>query len=250
MAWPSVRSGCAKALTAAILLLAAASFAPPGAAAKSMFPGMPEKPEKNAEATPQTSGPPETLVGDLSSDIDAAEQSFGDIIRDLRKGLREAAVSSHNLGPTLELAVQTSGEDGTSDWLMPAVKIGVIAIVAGWVVALLFRWWARRQFLADFPAHPTDRYQKIAYLLAAGVIAFAATLVFAIVAWAISEYAHGDKDMSHRTVMIMVGTVVFYHLLMIFLYALLSPWAYSLIAQATMAKTSVAAKAMTPAARR
>ncbi len=224
VAWPSARSGCVKALVAVTLLLVAASFMSDGAAAKSAFPGMPEKSEKAAEAAPQKSGPPETLAGDLSADIDAAEQSFSDMIHDLRAGLREAAASSRNLEPTLELAVQTSGEDGTSDWLLPAVKVGAVAIVAGWVVAFLFRWWARRRFLADFPAHPTDRYQKIAYLLAGGVIAFAATLVFAIVAWAISEYVHGDKDMSHRTVMIMVGTVVFYHFLIIFLYALLSPW--------------------------
>lgn len=215
---PSIRSGLAKGFAVAVLLLA--SFSSHGAAAKSAFPGMP-----GLDSTaPQKSGPQETLADNLSADIDAAEQSFGDMIRDLRAGLREAVASSRNLRPTLELAVQTSGEDGTSDWLMPAVKVGFVAVAGGWVVAFLFRWWARRRFLADFPAHPTDRYQKIAYHLAGGVIAFAATLVFAIVAWAVSEYVHGDSDMSHRTVMIVIGTVVFYHLFLTFLYALLSPW--------------------------
>lgn len=219
-----MRSLFAAPLAAVILLLTASLFAPDPAAAKSAFPGMPEKSETAPEAASPKDGSQENLVGDLSADIDAAEQSFGDMIRDLRAGLREAAVSSHNLKPTLEMAVKTSGEDGTSDWLAPAVEVGGMAIIIGWAVALVFRWWARRKFLADFAPHPTDRYQKISYHLAAGVIAFFATLIFAIVGWAISEYVHGDQDMSHRTVMIMVGTVVFYHFIMTFLFALLSPW--------------------------
>lgn len=219
MTRPSIRWGLAKDFAAAVLLLAMASFSSHGAAAKSAFPGMPA-----LESTaPQKSGPQETLADDLSADIDAAEQSFDDMIHDLRAGLREAAVSSHNLSATLGTAVRTSGEDGTVEWLAPAVRVGVVGIVAGWAVALLFRWWARRRFLAGFPAHPSDRYQKIAYLLAGSVIACVATLIVAIVAWGVSEYAHGDKDVAHQTVMIMVGTAVFAQLVLTFLYALLSP---------------------------
>lgn len=222
-AWPSVRSACVKALIAAVLMLAAVSFAPDGAAAKSAFPGMPEKSEKAGEAAPQKDGPPETLAGDLSADIDAAEQSFADMVNDLRAGLREAAVSSRNLEPTLEMAVRTSGEDGTSDWLMPAVKIGAVGMLCGWALALLFRWWARRYFLSGFSDHPADRYEKISYQLAGGVIAVVATLLFAIVAWGVSEYAQGEQDMAHRTVMIMVATAVFIQIFMTVIYGLLSP---------------------------
>lgn len=220
---PSMVSGLAKSLAAAVLLLVAASFLSPMAAAKSAFPGMPEKSEKAEDSAPEKNAPPETLASDLSADIDAAEQNFADMIHDLRAGLREAAVSSHNLRPTIEMAVRTSGEDGTSDWLVPAIKVGVVAIAAGWIVALLFRWWARRWFLPDIPAHPADRYGKIAYQLVGGVIAVAATLLFAIVAWVVSEYAQGDQDISHRTVMIMVGTAVCTQLFVTVIYGLLSP---------------------------
>ena len=215
-----------QALAAAALLLAVASFAPSMAVAKSAFPGMPEKSEKSekpdAAAAPEAA-PELSLAEEIAADTDAAEQSFADMIHDLRTGLREAVVSSHNLEPTLELAVQTSGEDGTSDWLMPAVKVGAVGMLCGWVVALAFRWWARRRFLGGFPTHPENRYEKIGYQLTGGAIAFVATLLFALVAWGVSEYAQGEQDMSHRTAMIMVGTAVFTQVFLTVLYGLLSP---------------------------
>lgn len=215
----SIRTGLAKGFAAAVLLLAAASFSPHGAVAKSALPGMPEL----ESAAPQKSGPQETLADDLSADIDAAEQSFDDMIHDLRAGLREAAVSGHNLSATLTAAVRGSGEDGTSDWLMPALEIGVAALLCGWAVALLFRWWARRRFLGGPSARSSDRYGKIAYQLTGGVIAFVATLLFAFVGWAVSEYAQGDRDMAHRTVMIMIATAACTQLLLTVIYGLLSP---------------------------
>ncbi|MHB1217861.1 MAG: mechanosensitive ion channel family protein [Alphaproteobacteria bacterium] len=215
----AIRSGLAKGFAATVLLLAVASFSSHGAVAKSAFPDMP-----GLESTaPQKNGPQGTLADDLSADIDAAEQSFDDMIRDLRAGLREAAVSGHNLSATLTAAVRGSGEDGTSDWLMPALEVGVIALLCGWAVALLFRWWARRRFLGGFSAHPSDRYGKIAYQLTGGVIAFVATLLFAFVGWAVSEYAQGDRDMAYRTVMIMIATAACTQLLLTVIYGLLSP---------------------------
>lgn len=153
-----------------------------------------------------------------------AGASFAASMLDLRTALREAMASARTLPSDLALAVRTSGEDGAVDWLLPALRIGAAALLAGWVTAVVFRWWARRRFLADFPAAPTERNQKIAYQLVSGIIAFVATLLFAVVAWAVSEYAQGEKVIAHRTVMIMIGAAVFAQLLLLFLYALLSPF--------------------------
>ena len=213
-------------LAAAFLLLAASVFAPHPAVAKSPFPGMSEKSEK-AETAPEAAAEkddsPGGLTGDLSADIDAAEQSFAEMIQDLRAGLRAAAASSRNLKPTIELAVTTSGEEGNPDWVLPAVEVGATGVLAGWAVALLFRWWARRHFLQEVPEDPSDRYAKIGHQLGGGVIAFAAIILFAIVGWAVSEYIQGDQDIAHRTAMIMVGTAAITQLLLTVIYALLSP---------------------------
>lgn len=209
----------------AVLFLAAASFAvSTGAAAKSAFPGAPEKPEKTeAAAPPPKADANDSLADDLTADVDAAEQSFSDMIRDLRAGLRAAAVSNRNLRPTMELAVQTSGDDGTSDWLLPAVRVGAMGIVLGWIVALLFRWWARRRFLDETPSNPSNRYEKIGYQLGGGVIAFVATLLVALCGWAVSEYIQGEQDIAHRTALIMVAAVVGAQLILTIFYGLLSP---------------------------
>lgn len=217
---PSLAAGLGRALAAA-LLLCAVSLPPGEAVAKAAFPGMPEKSEP--ASPPAQAAPQETLAENLSADVDAAEQSFADMIHDLRAGLREAVASAKALPATLGAAVRTSGEDGTAQWLEPALRVGAVALGAGWAVALLFRWWARRRFLADFPTQPAQRAEKLAYLLTGGVIAVVATLLFATVAWGVSEYVQGDQDVAHQTVMIMAGTAVFAQLVLTFLYALLSP---------------------------
>lgn len=170
-------------------------------------------------SAPAQTAPSPAQQGLMSMDMSQTmNESF-----QLRGAVRELVAAAPHLPDELMATLRGVSPDASLTWLWNALAVLAIALIAGIVVQLLFRHWAKTVYLTRFAPEPETRAGRIAFLLGRGFVMSLETIVFLVTAWLTAVLLHEDMAAARATVQTGLLAYTAWRVIRLVLFNILAP---------------------------
>ncbi len=123
-----------------------------------------------------------------------------------RQRLKVVLANAPNLPSDIAAAVRSASPDGTMNWLLIALATAIGGILVGFLPSRAIQYWGREHFRHMYHSQPSDRAEKIGYLLfRAALMLINAILLFAVAA-VIAIIFDTDHAPTRATIFVIVST--------------------------------------------